>query len=153
MITAHLPAGYLAHAALDRLGADRRLTLGVLLGSILPDLDMFWFALVDHGAVHHHTYLTHRPALWLLIAAVGLLLKQYWAVGIGLGGVLHVALDSIVGSIAWAWPVSDVSWPLVIVPATQDHWVMSFLFHWTFFLEIVLFCAAILVFLKRRQVQ
>ena len=54
MIVGHLAAGYLAARGLAAIGAGA-LFGGMLIGSVLPDIDMLWFALVDQGRVHHHT--------------------------------------------------------------------------------------------------
>lgn len=60
--------------------------------------------------VHHHDYLTHRPALWIGLLIAGLMLRSRMASGasgvpvaLSLGAVLHVALDSIAGRINWGW--------------------------------------------------
>ncbi|MCC1493288.1 metal-dependent hydrolase [Cognatishimia sp. F0-27] len=152
MMIAHLPAGYLLATGLD----GRVATLafwGVLFGSIAPDLDMLWFFFVDQGASHHHGYITHRPAFWLFVLLAGVVTRNRFIAGAGVGALFHLLLDSIVGEIAWAWPISDATWPLVIVPATQNHWILSFLFHWTFLVELVVLACAALVFISRRRVR
>ena len=146
MFIAHLPAGYLA----ARMAGNRALFWGILLGSILPDVDLLWFLFVDGGQVHHHTYLTHRPAIWASLLLLGAVLRSKGLLGIGLGSLLHMFLDSVTGAIAWAWPVSAEAHPFVIVPATRDWWVMSFLTHWTFLIEIAI-CLAALVSLGLRR--
>jgi inner membrane protein len=62
-----------------------------------------------------------------------------------------MALDSIAGQIAWGWPATHHAAPLVAVPATQDWWVMSFLLHWTFTVELVICAAALLVWWRGVQ--
>ena len=151
MIVGHLPAGYLAACALERgFAHDRVLWWALVAGSIAPDFDMLWFLFVDHGAVHHHSYLTHDPAVWIALVLVGLTFGRRALIGLGLGGVLHLALDSIVGAVTWGY--GDWSWqaPLIEVPATQSHWVLSFLLHWTFAIELVVCFAAVIVFWRRR---
>jgi LexA-binding, inner membrane-associated putative hydrolase len=109
MIIAHLPSGYLMAVALlrriRRVKPSAVIAAGVA-GAGAPDLDMFYFHLVDHGKVHHHQYLTHWPILWIgLLAAsalwfkskpsrAGVLLQVF-----ALGGVLHLMLDTLVGEI------------------------------------------------------
>lgn len=146
MFIGHLPAGYLLARGLRATGVSRALAVGVLFGSIAPDVDMLWWAFVD-SSVHHHTFTTHRPAVWVAVLVVGLLTRSHGLLGAGIGGVLHMALDSIAGAIAWGWPVWTDGAPLVVVPATQDHWVLSFLVHWTFRVEIAIVCVAALVLL------
>lgn len=145
MFIGHLPAGYLAGKAIDLRGAY----LGLfLVGAVIPDIDMLWFYLIDSGH-HHHSFLTHRPIVWALIAIIGL----WWrpALWLGLGGLLHCALDTITGAIAWAWPLSDHAPHLVTVPARHSHWILNFLLYWTFLIEIALALIAIWVFLRRRK--
>ncbi len=142
MFIGQLPGGYLAARALWERN-QRTLIIATMIGSVLPDIDMLWFHLVDHGSVHHHTYLTHRPALWACIALLGLVLRKRIIFALGLGGLVHMVLDSIVGAIAWGWPLSNAAQPLVTVPATHANWIMSFLTHWTFLVEIGLTLTAI----------
>ncbi|WP_415403878.1 metal-dependent hydrolase [Tateyamaria sp. SN3-11] len=148
----HLPAGYLAACSLERsFTRDTVIWWAMLAGAVLLDIDMFWFALVDQGTVHHHTYPTHNPALWAVTALFGLAVSSRLLTGLGAGAVLHVALDSIAGAVTWGF--AEVSWtgPLVEVPATQSHWILSFLLHWTFAVELVICCMALVVFWRRRR--
>ena len=144
MIIGHLPAGYLAARGASALGAPQ-LYWGLIAGSIAPDLDMLWFFFVDGGTVHHHTYLTHRPIMWVGVLAMGLVLRRNFLTGMGLGGLLHLALDTIVGRVMWFWPLSDTGVTLVEVPATQSHWLLSFMVHWTFAVELALVVVALTV--------
>ena len=150
MIVGHLAAGYLAARGLAGIGAGA-LFGGVLIGSVLSDIDMLWFALVDQGRVQHHDDLTHRPVVWAGLLCVGLALRRASVTGVALGALLHLALVSIAVKIAWAWPVSDPATPLVIVPATQAHWLLSFIFHWTFAMELVLCALALGLFVRTRH--
>lgn len=145
MFVGHLPAGYLISRT--RLFSSSVLRRSSCLGAVLPDVDMLWFHLVDKGAVHHHAYLTHKPIVWLIIALVGVTAfpRHPWVWSLGLGGVLHVALDSIVGAVTWGWPMSTRALTLIDVPATHDWWVMSFLTHWTFMVEVLICLAAVWV--------
>ncbi|WP_299550197.1 metal-dependent hydrolase [uncultured Tateyamaria sp.] len=150
MIVGHLAAGYLAARAFAALGATAVFS-GVIVGSVIPDVDILWFFLVDGQQTHHHDYLTHRPLVWAVVLLIGVTIRRSVVVGLGLGALLHLALDSIAGKVAWAWPVLDEATPLVIVPATQAHWVLSFLLHWTFAVEIALCIAALLLFASARR--
>ena len=74
-----------------------------------------------------------------LLLAAGLFVRKHpILIGLGLGGLLHVALDTTLGQIAWAWPFSDTSSPLIVVQPTHSHWLGSFMAHWTFQIEIAL---------------
>ncbi|WP_299724311.1 metal-dependent hydrolase [uncultured Tateyamaria sp.] len=152
MIIGHLPAGYLMATALDRsFDRDRVVFWSILVGSVAPDLDMLRFFLVDRGAVHHHNYLTHDPTLWFGVLFLGFVLTSRALIGLGIGAVLHMVLDTVVGAVSWGYGKLSVSGPLVTVPATQDHWVLSFILHWTFLIELVICGVAVAVFMKRRK--
>lgn len=152
MFIAHLPAAYL----LRRLCApslSRATIAAFLVGSVAPDIDMFAFYLVDGQSVHHHNYITHRPALWYIVLGLGLVWHgirrgkiSACLIASGLGALLHLMLDSIAGQIDWGWPLWELPVTLVQVPATQSHWVLSFLTHWTFLNELIICAIAILVY-------
>lgn len=139
MFIAHLPAAYVALRLWPR-ALSRRASTAFLAGAVAPDLDLIWFYTLGARAVHHHDYITHRPALWLA------LLLATWphpaARALSLGALLHLALDTVTGKVAWLWPLSARATPLVAVPATQDHWVLSFLLHWSFGLELAILALA-----------
>lgn len=128
-----------------------------LAGSVAPDLDMIWFTFVN-SSIHHHRFWPHIPAFCALIAAIVLAvtatLRPRWlpAFGAFFAGVfLHLLLDTPLGSIMWLWPLSDRPFTLITVPATQPHWVLSFLLHWTFLAEVVVIViAAVLLYRSRR---
>jgi len=152
MFIAHLPAGYLLSRW--RHFTPRQIPW-VIAGAIAPDLDMGLFYLVHDGTVHHHLYLPHRPFVWVLVLILGLLLRR-WPMSsalraLGCGGLLHMLLDTVVGQIAWGWPFTPHAVPLVDVPATQDWWVLSFVLHWTFVVELLICAVAICVWLRSRR--
>lgn len=142
MMVAHLPAGYLLAKATRTSGWFFG---GIIAGSILPDFDMLWFHFVDHGAVHHHDYVTHRPIVWAIVLLAGLLLRRPLLKGIGIGALFHLCLDSIAGKVTWGWPIWDHPTTLVVVPATHENWVYSFLYHWTFKVELAIVAVALIV--------
>ncbi|MEP4037184.1 metal-dependent hydrolase [Pseudophaeobacter sp.] len=154
MLTAHLPSGYV----LARLLPERRWLLpAALIGAVLPDLDMLWFHFVDQGSVHHHRYWVHMPGFWAAIAALTLPVVAIWArVLLPAAAVffaallLHIILDSISGGILWRAPFDDKLYALVEVPASQSHWVLSFLLHWTFLLELCIWGGAIYLWRRGR---
>ena len=162
MLLGHLPAGYLAStAALARLGvgavARRRLMAAALVASVAPDLDLLFFYGVDRG-VHHHAFVTHWPVLWVGLAASGALLgavlgRRLWVLGalvVGAGGLLHLALDSIAGEVRWLAPWSVASVTLAEVPPRFDSWILSFVAHWTFGVELALVAFGLIVWRRKR---
>lgn len=163
MLIAHLPAGALcAVFAEHRRARAARPTLGraeiaaYLVGSVLPDADMAWF-LWSGGHTHHHTYLTHRPAAWAVVCLLGLVLRAAGARGgprlrraghvvtiVASMALLHLALDTFQGQIAWAWPLSDATRTWVHVPGVPgQHWVVSFMKHPFFWVELGITAAAV----------
>ncbi len=152
MLTAHLPSGYVL-ARLTRRPVPYLLP-AALIGAMLPDLDMLWFHLVDAGSVHHHRYWPHIPLIWLGIAAVCLPVAQYFRkLSTGLvffaAILLHMVLDTIAGGILWLYPVNDTLFTLTVVPANYSHWIISFVLHWTFLLEIAVWVWALWLWVRR----
>ncbi|WP_405117514.1 metal-dependent hydrolase [Phaeobacter sp. BS23] len=157
MLTAHLPSGYV----LARLVPEGHglLLPAALIGAVLPDFDMLWFHFVDHGSIHHHRYWVHIPAFWAMIAVPVLVGLACFArsllapAGIFFAALfLHMVLDTIGGGILWGAPFSDHLYTLVHVPATQSHWVLSFLLHWTFILELGIWALALYLWRKRSRI-
>lgn len=150
MFIAHLPAGYLVASR----ARDRWTWAAILVGSIAPDVDMLWFYLVDEGRVHHHAYATHWPITWALFAFIGVALRKSIAgrafVGLGVGGLLHMMLDTFVGDVRWLAPISERAFHLVEVHAVSgQHWVLNFVLHWSFTVEVAVVLSAALLFAKR----
>ena len=162
MITAHAPAGYIGAQLLYRLKpatvSARAWSLYGVASGLLPDIDMLWFYLVDHGHVHHHRYPTHWPLLWLL-ALVGAL--HYWrktrrpaaavALLVAVNGMVHMLLDSIVGDIFWLMPWRDTPFSFFTVSARYQPWWLNFILHWSFLLELALWAWAAALFLRQRR--
>lgn len=157
MFIAHLPAAYIALRAFSpRHPLSRPTTVAALLGGVAPDLDLAWFYLVDARQHHHHDYLTHRPALWAGAFLLCLLLAHRTSRARPLAAffgaaLLHLALDSVTGRIAWAWPLSDTASPLIVIPALHPQWQLNFLTHWSFLIEpAICLLAATLMIHKRK---
>lgn len=150
MFIGHLPGAYLVfRTAAPNLG--KLAFAAAMLGAVAPDIDMLWFYLVDDRGHHHHSYLTHRPIIWAGFLLAGMMIG-IWAsrpgtflTFFGAGGLVHMMLDSITGEVAWLWPLSDAAHPLVVVQATHSHWILSFLNHWTFKVEIAITVIALIV--------
>jgi inner membrane protein len=160
MLIAHLPAGFiLGTLARDVSGNARAIMPAALLGSVAPDLDMFYFYLVDGQQTHHHSYLTHWPLFWLGLGCVVLSLARWLRPRFGTAALVffvavmtHMVLDSIAAPMQWLMPFNDASVELVTIPARYSHWVLSFVLHWTFALEITICaCAAFLAVKQLRQ--
>ncbi|MEN8834043.1 MAG: metal-dependent hydrolase [Pacificibacter sp.] len=154
MFIAHLPAAYIAFKAGARRISKPAFAAG-MLGAVFPDLDMFWFYFIDHKAHHHHDYITHRPFVWICITVIGFALYRYRCSAVvtafGVGGLIHMLLDTTLGAVNWAWPFGDWGGPVIIVPATHDHWIASFVTHWTFWPEIIICVVAAIVYARSRR--
>jgi LexA-binding, inner membrane-associated putative hydrolase len=130
-----------------------------LLGSIAPDLDMFYFYLVDHRQHWHHTYFTHWPSFWLGVIASSLIAgygfrNRTLAFGgsiLGINGLLHLVLDTHVGRIRWLEPFSNQWVYFFDVPARYHPKILNFVFHWTFVFEVTLLVSAIYVFIQNNR--
>jgi inner membrane protein len=158
MFVGHAPAGYLLTGwigqrwptAFQFLPRRSLLALGIL-ASLLPDLDLLYFYTVDNRQHLHHSYWTHIPAFWLVVfgslVTAGLALRSAKTVHLSLLTAVnvyaHLALDTVAGKIRWLYPFSSQDIVLVSVPATHGWWVLNFVLHWTFALEIALVLIAL----------
>lgn len=157
MFIAHLPAGYLAtrfilrrHPAPGPL--RRRLMALGMAASVLPDLDLLWFYFVDERRQVHHAYLPHLPLFCLAVFGVAALVLRLRGAGrtawlammvLAVNVMLHQVLDTVAGGIRWLWPFSRAELVLAHVPARHDAWVLNFVLHWSFGLELVILAAAL----------
>ena len=149
MLIAHAPTGLLMAAVLIKLKPEtvswqRWYLMGAVMG-LLPDLDMLWFYFVDHKQFHHHVYVPHWPIVWLSIAGVSVGWSRCchsklaaYAVLLGLVGMSHMVLDSVVGDIGWLKPWHDGLYAMFAVSNRYSPWQLNFIIHWSFAMELVL---------------
>ena len=151
VIIGHIPAGYLVAALLQRhvrkWGVNRsQVLIASLAGSVAPDTDLLWFYLIDNRQYHHHTYWPHYPIVWGGIFAASVICNRasifsrpsFLLLIFATAGLIHMALDSIVGDIWWFAPWLDKPYSLFTVPARFKFWWLNFILHWSFILEIAL---------------
>ena len=159
MFIGHLPAGYLASSALSRTfpTASRKRLLAIGLAcSVLPDLDLLYFYTLGAQQHPHHTYWPHLPALWFVVFGLSAPLAVHipqcrpYILVASVNVLLHLVLDSVAAEILWLHPLSSEGFGLVEVPARHSWWVLNFLGHWTFGLELSLVGAAAAVALAPR---
>ncbi len=159
MFVGHAPAGYLLTHALEPHLPVRRQTLiwtGVCF-ALLPDLDLLYFYAIDARAHPHHSYWTHLPIFWaaLFVPLWLSFARNSCAAALTLVAAAnvfgHLVLDSIVGGIAWGYPISAAYYSLFEVPATRSWWVWNFVLHWTFLLEAGVVAAAASVARSRHR--
>ena len=152
MITAHLPSGYVVGKSLP----PRPWVLpAAVIGGVFPDLDLIWFYFVDDRAFHHHRYWVHIPLFWLCVAIPAILFikryaNKYMAVGCAffVAVFVHICLDSVAGDVLWAWPFSDEFFHLITVEAKYSHWILNFIFHPVFLLELLIWAIAAVLFVR-----
>jgi inner membrane protein len=164
MFIGHLPAGYMLTRAmwskLDRQGLPtpnwRSFLLAGLVASVFPDIDLVYFYLIDNRQHLHHSYWTHLPFYWLVIGVLVLSfvsvsrkkwLLPYLAV-VEANLFLHCFLDTIVGKIRWLYPISKEDIVLFNIPMIHDWWILNFILHWSFLLEILIAITAIYVYMR-----
>ena len=131
-----------------------------LVASVLPDIDLFYFYFIDHRQTLHHEYWTHLPIFWITLWATitigNLYFKNRVVTAISLiffsNVLLHLVLDTFVGGIAWLYPWNAQSVFLVTVPATYAFWVLSFVTHWSFLVELAIIAWATAVFFRSKKV-
>jgi hypothetical protein len=125
------------------------------LGAVAPDFDMIHFYLLDQRQHHHHTYWTHYPVFWLVLALMSYVWfgsrnkLAFWCFFINI--FLHLLLDSIVGDIWWLAPWLDKPFSLFTVPAAYQPWWLSFILHWSFGLELFLSAWALIILKNRGE--
>jgi len=117
---------------------------------------LLFFYLIDDRAFHHHRYWVHAPGFWLILLGVvtPLVLRfpstvkqaTFWFFAAWL---LHLCLDSVVGEIMWLWPFSDQMFSLATVQPTHSHFILSFMAHWSFLFEVMIWLLAGWLLLKR----
>lgn len=158
MFIAHLPAGYLLGRGFERV-SPRGVIPVALFGSLFPDLDLFYFYLIDNRQHHHHSYWIHFPVVWgglLVLSLVWFSLCRksraaLLSVVFCASGFLHLVLDSVVGDIAWLAPYSGDFYHLAKVEPGFKPWWLNFILHWSFLLEVAIVAAAVVLFIKRRK--
>lgn len=167
MFVAHVAGGYLItrsylHSfnrfSLDDKSLKYYLIFG-LVCSVLPDIDLFYFYLIDHRQHPHHTYWTHIPLFWVLCTGFLFFMAKaisnknrdsLWVILL-LNTELHMVLDSVAGGIFWLYPFNHEYFRIFKVTARFDWWVLNYIFHWTFLLELLIITVAVFVYYQDRK--
>lgn len=157
MLIAHASAGYIVTKSFNKIKKDNISYLKYgLIFSILPDLDLLYFYLIDNKNTLHHFYFPHIPAFLLLGCLLIPVLKQLKITSkiiniyslFLINWFVHLVLDTITGGINWLFPFSERLFFLIQIPAKYPHWILSFIFHWSFLIEIGIIIWSIILFLK-----
>lgn len=165
MFIAHLPAGYILAKKLYKTLQPSLISrscffMVILSGAIFPDLDLFYFYFIDAKSVHHHYYFFHWPLLYLSIGSISYLIyRTQYNLSIRrvalmlclfcLAVMLHIMLDTFVGDIWWLMPFVNQSYALFEVPDIQSHWILNFIWHWSFLVEILICTYSLRLFMKK----
>lgn len=165
MFLAHMPAGYIvskffiSQFRFNQTKVELLMCIG-LLGSIFPDLDMFYFYLIDHQQHGHHSYWTHIPFYWVtfLLSAyvVAIIFKSRILVGIAtvfIGGVLtHLLLDTFAGGgIKWLHPFYNGYFHFFSIPSRHGYWIWNYILHWTMLIEFFIISIAGITYWQTRN--
>ncbi len=159
LLAAYLLSRYLIDKTYPQSAAPAGLLLAGLIASVLPDLDLFYFYLIDQRQHPHHSYWSHIPIYWaglfLLCMAVALLARSRFGLHLTMlifvNLLLHLLLDSWVGAIHWFYPVAADARGLIRVPARYDWWVLSFMLHWSFGAELLICLLALIRYRYRSK--
>lgn len=135
MFLVHMPAGYVVSKALlsqfreEQLKTKWLMCLD-LLGSASPDLDMFYFYLIDKQQHGHHSYWTHIPSYWIALLGISYLAAPIYksrtlvvTSSIFITCVLlHLVLDSFAGGgIKWLHPFNHSYLSIFSIPAENRY--------------------------------
>jgi inner membrane protein len=156
MFIGHLPAGYILTKTVQKNVKTSKYLLVGLIASVLPDIDILYFYLIDNRQNLHHIYWSHIPFYWLLIGIITFSIiwlskqKVYYITAIIFFAniFLHLLLDTVVAKIMWLYPATNKAFFLFDVPAVYNFWVYNFAFHWTFLFEIALVGGATYILVK-----
>lgn len=165
MFIAHLPSGYILAKVLFNKVKYKKLSkktffLAIMIGAILPDIDLFYFYFFDNRSVHHHQYFLHWFSFWIpIFISAYLYLKYskynskfaYIAVLLSSGALLHLCLDTFVGDVWLFAPFIDKPFVFFEVTPRFQPWWLNFIFHWSFFVEIMICIVALILYVKDRH--
>jgi inner membrane protein len=158
MLIAHAPAGYIV-AKTMRQRSPASYALCSVVFSVWPDLDLLYFYFFAHGKTFHHTYFTHLPLAVLgsflltlpLLRLTGLRKFKGIYLFFFVNWALHLLLDTVNGGIMWLYPFSKRLFTFITVPPHYSHWIISFVLHWSFLIELAIVAWAITLLLKTRK--
>ena len=158
MLVAHMPAGYITAKALKKESKPAHI-IASLLFSIWPDLDLLYFYIFDKTKTFHHTYFTHLPVALLAALIVTLPLfrlkffekiKVYYILFFT-NWLIHLILDTFTGGIMWFYPFDKTLVLFIKIPAVYKSWILSFITHWSFGIEILIIAVSVILLVKTKK--
>ena len=165
MFLAHMPAGYLvskffiSQFRFKQTNIKFLMCIG-LLGSIFPDLDMFYFYLIDNRQHGHHSYWTHIPFYWKAILlnthVLAALFRSRALANIAsvfiAGTLTHLLLDTFAGGgIKWLHPFNNEYLHLFSIPSQHNYWIWNYVLHWTMLVEFCIISMAVITYWRARK--
>jgi inner membrane protein len=160
MLIAHAPAGYIVHRTFNKVRNEPISFLKYgLFFSLWPDLDLIYFYFIDKKSTFHHLYFTHLPIVllgcFLLVIPLKHLkafqkIKSYYYLFL-VQWFIHLILDTFTGGIAWLYPLNNEVFTLITVPEVYFHWIISFVLHWSFMIELVIVFVAVRLAVKIKR--
>lgn len=167
MFLAHLPSGYIAAKFFEKKFLNniskKWLYFWVLLGSIAPDLDIFYFYFIDHKQHNHHSYWSHYPILWFPLLIICYFLYQskklkhhqntlLYATLFSFMGCVHLILDSIGGGIWWLAPFKNKAYSIFSTNGQYDIWWFYLIFSKVFIIELLITAFALFLWRKDKRI-
>ena len=166
MLIAHIPAGYITSKVASKTVKKEHtpsLVISSFIFSVWHDLDLIYFYFFDSTKTFHHLYFPHLPIVMITAFIVTLplyCLKKFekfriYHILFFVNWLIHLILDTFTGGIAWLYPFNNEIFLFIDIPANFNHWIISFILHWSFVIELVFVAVALILFLKtvkRRQV-
>jgi inner membrane protein len=177
LLPAHVSGAYLATLAMLRLSSWGRagrfaasrgpILYGVIAG-VLPDLDVVPFVLHaglsgfgDGMGMHRATFM-HTTLCAMLVGLAPLVLpvrqRSAWMVAGFTGVMTHLVLDSLtIGfGVMWLYPFSRGLYGLNLATRWYRHvwgddWLLNYIAHPLFLIEVAIVAAAVLVAWRRRR--
>jgi hypothetical protein len=164
MFIAHLPSGYLLAKILEKrikkTEISKKLFFSIIMiGAVFPDIDLFYFYLLDNKSVHHHKYFLHWFSFWIPIFLISFLYYKlsknnsklaFMCTLFSGATLLHISLDTFVGDVWLFAPFIDKPYVFFEVTPRYQPWWLNFIFHWSFFVEILICLTALSVYLKNK---
>ena len=163
MFIAHLPSGYILAKVLNKKVKQTQISTKlffaiIMIGAIFPDIDLFYFYLLDNRSVHHHKYFLHWFSFWIPIFLISYLYlrNSHYRSKFGLivtlfsgAALLHIGLDTFVGDVWLFAPFIDQAYVFFEVTPRYEPWWLNFILHWSFFVELLICCVALTIYLNK----
>ena len=157
MLIAHMPAGYIVAKAAKQ--EKKSVVLSSLIFSIWPDLGLIYFYFFDNTSTFHRHHFPHLPIV-MAIAFIATLPLYFWKpfkkfqiyyLLFFINWLIHLVLDTFTERIFWLYPFSNEGFRLIEIPAVFHHWIISFVLHWTFAVELAIVAIALILFVRTRK--